>query len=358
MPSCGRRRLVDAPEERLTIHRRHSPVDERGSASQRRDSAAAERDRAAKERDRAAKERDRAAAERTISEHEQAASDRGESSRDRERSAQDRKHAEERDSAAAERDSAAAERTIGGHEQAARARDQGSRDRERSARDRERAAERDRAAESRDSAAEKRAGAAAKRTTRHRKLTALTREGAARDRDEAAHDRAQAGIDVLTGALRRGRGLVDLQREIDRTRRSDGRLVLAFVDIDGLKAINDTDGHAAGDQLLRDVALALTTKFRSYDLVVRYGGDEFLCTLSGSDLNAARQRFDEVARTLTQRIPAASIGVGLAALADQDTLDELIARADDALYTGRRKARGQAESEEAVRSLAGVPIPP
>jgi diguanylate cyclase (GGDEF)-like protein len=296
------------------------------------------------ERDHAGEERDREAAERTISEDEQAARDRGQSSRDRERSAQDRRHAEERDSAAAERDSAAAERTIGGHEQAARDRSQRSRDRERSAQDRERAAERDSAAEERDSAAEKRNSAAAERTISHHKLTALTREGAARDRDEAARDRDEAGIDVLTGALRRGRGLADLQREIDRTRRSDGQLVLAFVDVDGLKTINDVQGHAAGDQLLRDVALALRTELRSYDLVVRFGGDEFLCTLSGSDIDAARQRFDEVARNLMQRIPAASVGVGLAALEEPDTLDALIARADAALLAARRDSREQAAS--------------
>ena len=323
MPSIGRGGSADAAEERLTIHRRDRPVDERGSAAQRRD---------------------RAAAERTRSEYEQAPRDRSESSRDRERSAQDRKHAEERDNAAAERDRGAPERTTGENEQSARAGGEGSRDRDRSAQDRVRAAERESVAAERDLAADERAGAAAERTISHHKLTALTREGAARDRDEAAHDREQAGIDVLTGVLRRGRGLVDLQREIDRTRRSDGRLVLAFVDIDGLKAINDADGHAAGDQLLRDVALALRNQLRSYDLVVRYGGDEFLCTLSGSDIKAVRHRCDEVARNLTQRIPAASVGVGLATLADPDTLDELIARADAALYAGRHDSREHGDS--------------
>ena len=279
-------------EERLTIHELDSAADERDNAAHRRDSAADERDNAAKERDGVAEERDSAADERTIGEHEQAARDRGEGSRDRERAAQDRKQAAERDSAAAERDSVAAQRD----------------------------------------------SAAAQRTISEHELAALTREDAALDREEAARDRAQAGFDALTGALGRGRGLVDLQREIDRARRSDGRLVLAFVDVDGLKAINDVQGHAAGDQLLRDVALALRTELRSYDLVVRYGGDEFLCTLSGSDIEGARRRFDEVARDLTERSPEASVSVGLAALADPDTLDELIGRADAALYAGRRGA--------------------
>jgi diguanylate cyclase (GGDEF)-like protein len=296
---------ADPSRERLSIHRHDRPVDERGNTAHRRDRAAAERDSAAEERDRATEardrateERDRAAAEHQIGEHEQAARDRGENSRDRERSAEDRKHAEERDSAAAER----------------------------------------------DAAAEERASAAAQRTTSHDSLAVLARDAAARDREESARDRAQAGIDGLTGALRRGRGLVDLQREIDRTRRSDAPLVLAFLDVDGLKAINDADGHAAGDQLLRDVALAVTARLRSYDLLVRYGGDEFLCTLSGGDIKSGRRRFAEVARDLKQRIPAASFSSGLAVLTDADTLDELIARADAALYTGRRDSRAQAGS--------------
>jgi diguanylate cyclase (GGDEF)-like protein len=133
--------------------------------------------------------------------------------------------------------------------------------------------------------------------------------------------------------------MVDIQREIDRAGRSDGRLVLAFVDVDGLKAINDAQGHAAGDQLLRDVVVALRAGLRSYDLVVRYGGDEFLCALSGYNLQAARRRFDEVARNLKERSPGASVSMGLAALENPETLDELTARADVALYAGRRRAR-------------------
>jgi diguanylate cyclase (GGDEF)-like protein len=153
----------------------------------------------------------------------------------------------------------------------------------------------------------------------------------------------------LTGALRRDRGLADLEREIDRARRSDGRLVLAFIDVDGLKAINDVHGHAAGDKLLRDVGVALRAGLRSYDLVVRYGGDEFLCALPGTDLEGARRRLDEVAGNLTERSPRASLSMGLAALEDPDTLDELTARADAALYAGRRGARGQADSQGRLR---------
>jgi diguanylate cyclase (GGDEF)-like protein len=233
----------------------------------------------------------------------------------------------ERDSAADERDSAADER-----DSAAEERDSAAQRRDRAA------GERDRAAgvsiSEHEQAARDRAGAA-----RDRGEGSHDRERAAYDRRQAARDRARAGVDGLTGALQRDRGLVDLQREIDRARRSDGRLVLAFVDVDGLKAVNDAQGHAAGDQLLRDVALALTTGLRPYDLVLRYGGDEFLCALSGTDVEGARRRFDEVARDLTERSSKASVSMGLAALANSDTLEELTARADAALLAGRRGAR-------------------
>ena len=228
-------------------------------------------------------------------------------------------------------------------------------DRDQAANVRDRDADvRDRAAQGRDHAADDREQTARRFSTSDRERAAhdraeasSDREQAAHDRSQAARDRAQAGVDDLTGALRRERGMVDLQREIDRSRRLDGGLVLAFVDVNGLKAINDVDGHAAGDQLLRDVAVALRSGLRSYDLVVRYGGDEFICALPGTDIEGARRRFEEVVRNLTERSPAASVSVGLAALEDPDALDELIARADVALYAGRRGARGQADSQGA-----------
>jgi diguanylate cyclase (GGDEF)-like protein len=247
-------------------------------------------------------------------------------------------------------------------------------ERDRAADGRDRAAGvRDRAAQQRDRAADDRERAGGRFSISEHEKAARDREGAARDRAEASHDReraaydrsqaardrGQAGVDALTGALRRDRGMVDLQREIDRSRRLDGGLVLAFVDVNSLKAINDVDGHAAGDQLLRDVAVALRSGLRSYDLVVRYGGDEFICALPGTDVESARRRFEEVVRNLTKRSPAASVSVGLAALEDPDTLDELIARADVALYDGRRGARGQADSQVAdgAGALDGVLVP-
>jgi diguanylate cyclase (GGDEF)-like protein len=158
----------------------------------------------------------------------------------------------------------------------------------------------------------------------------------------------------LTGALRRERGLVDLRREIDRARRSDEALTLAFVDVDGLKAINDTQGHAAGDRALRAVAAALLGGLRSYDLVTRHGGDEFLCGLPGTDLAAAQHRFGAVARTLAEQNPGTSVSIGLAELATRDTLEALIARADTALYAARCNTHRHGDAHRTARSNTSV----
>jgi diguanylate cyclase (GGDEF)-like protein len=235
-------------------------------------------------------------------------------------------------------------------------RDAAADERDLAAERRDRAAdERDRAAERRDRTdrrSSQRGSAQAedrRRAARDRRRASHDRRRARDDRRQASNDRHRAGLDSLTGALRRDRGAVDLQREIDRAKRSDGLLILAFVDVDGLKAINDTHGHAAGDRALRAVAAALLDGLRSYDLVVRYGGDEFLCGLPGSDLGAAQRRFDTLTSTLAEQNPGTSVSIGLAELGSRDTLDALIARADVSLYAARRNARGHADADRTPR---------
>jgi len=94
-------------------------------------------------------------------------------------------------------------------------------------------------------------------------------------------------VDDLTGTLRRGAGLAALEREIGRARRhGDHLLTVAFIDLDSLKSVNDSSGHAAGDALLCELAGALTRRLRAYDLVVRWGGDEFVVALSHAGTRA------------------------------------------------------------------------
>jgi len=154
--------------------------------------------------------------------------------------------------------------------------------------------------------------------------------------DQCARLAGQVTVDELTGALRRGAGMAALQREIDRSRRIAGKgLVVIFVDVDGLKAVNDSAGHAAGDERLRATVAAMRDRLRSYDLIIRYGGDEFVCVLTDSTAaDAAR-----TAATLSAHVEKQSggtISVGIAELAAEDSVDALVKRADAALYAGRR----------------------
>ena len=202
---------------------------------------------------------------------------------------------------------------------------------------------RDHSAEAREYAAAVRAQAAADRAK-----AAEDRERAAEDREQAAHDREaawraleHAHLDDLTGAYRRGIGRAALQDQVDRAARSDTGLVLAFVDVDHLKHTNDTKGHAAGDELLREVVAAIRSKMRSYEPIVRYGGDEFLCAMQGVDVPAAEERFDEVRETLNTTGSSASISVGLAAMMEGETLEELTLRSDAALSQAKKIGRAQ-----------------
>jgi diguanylate cyclase (GGDEF)-like protein len=152
----------------------------------------------------------------------------------------------------------------------------------------------------------------------------------------------QVTVDELTGALRRGAGMAALQREIDRSRRIPGKgLVVIFIDVDGLKAVNDRDGHAAGDERLRETVAALRERLRSYDLVIRYGGDEFLCVLTDSATAEAERTAASLCEHVMRRT-GGGISVGIAELAAGDSVDALVARADAALYAGRR-ARAAAQ---------------
>jgi diguanylate cyclase (GGDEF)-like protein len=175
----------------------------------------------------------------------------------------------------------------------------------------------------------------------HRMQAAVDRAGAATDREAAAADHEhllaelqRAHLDDLTGAYRRGMGEKAVINEIERSRRSHRALVLAYIDIDGLKGVNDREGHAAGDVLLRDLVSLLRSKLRPYDPVVRWGGDEFICTISDTDPEGAGNRFEEIRLALAEK-GGAQVSVGLAVLGEGDTLETLVERADAALLGAR-----------------------
>jgi diguanylate cyclase (GGDEF)-like protein len=194
-----------------------------------------------------------------------------------------------------------------------------------------------RAARDRERAAADRASAAAQRAAaaRDREQASRDRELAAADRAHAAAELAMAGVDDLTGALRRGVGLTSLQREVDRAHRTGEPLVIAFVDVDGLKRVNDTRGHVGGDRLLRRTAELIKTHLRPYDVIVRVGGDEFVCSIYGVARGAVGERLALVSADLASGPAGGAISVGLAELEPRDSLDDVIGRADAALLAKR-----------------------
>lgn len=109
------------------------------------------------------------------------------------------------------------------------------------------------------------------------------------------------------------------------------------MDVDQLKALNDSQGHAAGDRALIAVADTLLAVLRPCDLVVRYGGDEFLCAAENIDLRAARSRFARVNQLLARAIPGLTVTAGVAELRPGESTESVIARADADLYQQREQ---------------------
>lgn len=209
------------------------------------------------------------------------------------------------------------------------------------------AALRDARSESRDSGvSEADLGVVADRAAalRDRRGSRADRIQAADDRLAAASDRALAkverkisSVDELTGAYRRDAGTVELIRDIDRAKRTNKPYALAFIDVNDMKRTNDSLGHAAGDRLLRNVVTSLRTHLRSYDLIVRFGGDEFVCGFSDLTTAEAAARFSLVNADLAaDRI---SISVGVVELKADDTVEDLINRADARMYQDRQEQR-------------------
>jgi diguanylate cyclase (GGDEF)-like protein len=175
---------------------------------------------------------------------------------------------------------------------------------------------------------------------------------------DLAHRLVLAQTDPLTGTYTRAAGLEALDRELTRCHRTHTALVVAYIDVVGLKTVNDSEGHAAGDVLLKTVVRAIRAQLRPYDLVIRLGGDEFLCAMSSMTRRDARQRFADVNAALAAEPGAGAIRTGFAELTPDEDAIELIARADEEMVSGRCAADdlGRATSSFTDVDL-GTPAP-
>ena len=147
---------------------------------------------------------------------------------------------------------------------------------------------------------------------------------------------ARADVDPLTEILNRRGFEREFKRSLAYIARYGAGAGLVYLDLDGFKAVNDRDGHAAGDALLKAVAGALTRHVRASDLVARLGGDEFAVLL----WNVSEAQAQAKARDLETAIAAAGVGAsaGIVTLTGDMTPAQAIAAADKAMYA-RKAAR-------------------
>ena len=128
---------------------------------------------------------------------------------------------------------------------------------------------------------------------------------------------------------------------------------IAYIDVVGLKAANDEHGHAAGDALLQRVVGTVRSQLRSYDSIVRLGGDEFLCVMSGTTIEDARARFDAVQTILGAEPDPCQIKVGFSTLAAGDGTADLVERADSDMPPSHDGAPASARASRLLDHAGG-----
>jgi diguanylate cyclase (GGDEF)-like protein len=175
--------------------------------------------------------------------------------------------------------------------------------------------------------------------------------------------------DGLTGLVNRSAALEVITRNLSLASREGGTVMALFIDLDGLKAINDRFGHATGDEALRRAAVALRSATRTADVVARFGGDEFVVSGIAHDVPA---EVEAVAERVRAAVAAASIAtpdgslplrcsIGMATARPGASAAALIDDADTAMYLAKRRGRDQAAwFDDVPRAMAdaGAPPPP
>ncbi|HHO67642.1 MAG TPA: diguanylate cyclase [Gammaproteobacteria bacterium] len=158
--------------------------------------------------------------------------------------------------------------------------------------------------------------------------------------------RDQLQQDALTGVSSRVGLLEEIGRALDAALRTGQPLCLIMADLDHFKQVNDTHGHAVGDAVLREVAGRIKAALREFDLVGRYGGEEFVVLLENTSLHTAHQVAERVRRRIAdqpvkvdEKLIDITVSQGLALATPQDDPDSLLRRADQAMYQAKQAGR-------------------
>ncbi|MCD4498856.1 GGDEF domain-containing protein [Chromobacterium vaccinii] len=161
--------------------------------------------------------------------------------------------------------------------------------------------------------------------------------------------RRQAERDDITGLANRRRANQALQRETERSCRSGRRYSVLLIDLDHFKHINDSHGHLVGDKVLQRFGQVLRQRARQLDTIARWGGEEFIIVCPETEQDGALALAESISQLLreTDFDPALRVtaSIGVATLADDDTPDSLVHRADICLYAAKQAGRDQVVGE-------------
>ncbi|HUF07104.1 MAG TPA: GGDEF domain-containing protein [Candidatus Binatia bacterium] len=169
------------------------------------------------------------------------------------------------------------------------------------------------------------------------------------ERRTVAHALALSRTDPLTGLFNRSQLFLTLEQEVSRTRRSDRGFCVLMIDLDGLKAVNDSLGHLRGDEVLRALGGVIEGSIRTVDSAYRYGGDEFVVLLPETDIVGAfvvaekiRSGAEEIGMSLAGTESMTSVSIGLVSHPeDGPGAEELMVAADRAMYQAKKLGKNQ-----------------
>lgn len=172
---------------------------------------------------------------------------------------------------------------------------------------------------------------------------------AGHQRRTVAHALALSRTDPLTGLFNRSQLFVTLEQEVSRTRRSDRGFCVLMIDVDGLKAINDSAGHLRGDDVLRALGAVIRGSIRTVDSAYRYGGDEFVVLLPETDIVGAfvvaekiRAGAEDVGMVTAEADAMTSVSIGLVSHPEDGLgAEELMVAADRAMYQAKKLGKNQ-----------------